>query len=78
MSCTSDDNFDMPIKKGDKVRARPDGPVMEVRAAGDSLAICEWLDAGAVRQATFSVSELMPVVTQYAQQPQPTEPPAEN
>jgi uncharacterized protein YodC (DUF2158 family) len=66
----------MPIKKGDKVRRSGGGPVMAVRAAGDSLAICEWVEGASVRQDIFNVSELVPVVAQYAQQPQPTEPPA--
>jgi len=64
----------MAIKKGDKVRVlRGDGPVMEVRAAGDSLAICEWRDGAVMKQDVFSVSDLQPVAVQYAQQPQPTE-----
>ena len=68
----------MPIKKGDKVRGSWGGPVMEVRAAGDSLAICEWLDGSNVKQEIFSVAELVPVVmqqAQQAQQPQPTDAP---
>ena len=67
----------MPIKKGDKVRADWGGPVMDVRAAGDSLAICEWLDGASVRQDIFRIDELRPAtVGQQAQQPQPTPPPA--
>ena len=70
----------MTIKKGDRVRGAWGGPEMTVRAAGDSLAICEWLDGSSVKQETFSVAELVAVAaqqTQQAQQPQPTDPPME-
>ena len=61
------------VQKGEKVRSAPGGPVMEVRAVGDTLAICEWQAEGVLKQEIFGVSELMPVVAgQQAQQPQPT------
>jgi hypothetical protein len=44
---------------------------MQVVAATDHLAICEWQEGGATQRAVYRHAELLPVtVMQQAQQPQ--------
>jgi uncharacterized protein YodC (DUF2158 family) len=59
------------FKRGDKVQEFEGGPTMEVLAASDTLAICEYDDNGLMRHSIFEVAKLRKLVVQQAQQPQP-------
>ncbi|HUR89799.1 MAG TPA: hypothetical protein VMZ74_11985 [Ramlibacter sp.] len=61
----------MAIEKGDKVRSSPHGPMMEVLAASQTWAICEWVSGGARIADLFEIGKLQKVAAQQAQQPQP-------
>ena len=59
------------ITKGDKVRSAEDGPLMDVLAASDTWAICEWIHEGSARVDLFEVARLKKLAVQQAQPPQP-------
>ncbi|NML42937.1 hypothetical protein HHL11_04185 [Ramlibacter sp. G-1-2-2] len=60
------------IRKGDRVTAGSDGPVMTVLACSQHTAVCSWEQDGAGHQGTFELRELRSKAAQPAQQqPQP-------
>lgn len=64
----------MKFRPGEKVKSGPDGPVMEVLAASERLAICQWDADGALHKDVFETAALTHVSVQQAQQPQPPAP----
>jgi hypothetical protein len=55
---------------GDKVRQGPDGPVMEILAASERLAICGWEIEGVTHKDVFETPTLTRISIQQQQQPQ--------
>jgi uncharacterized protein YodC (DUF2158 family) len=57
--------------KGDKVRSHDGGPVMEVIACSEHVALCAWQHDGRRQEDAFPVDHLHKQVSQQQQQPQP-------
>lgn len=60
----------MKFLRGDRVRQGPDGPLMEVLAASERLAICTWEIDGTWHNEVFETKSLARIAVQQQQQPQ--------